>query len=998
MKLKIDFFKQKLLFMLCFLALSNFAFAQRTISGTVTDDSGETLVGASVVATGTASGTVTDLDGKYKLEIPEGVIELTFSFVGFTAQTLAIGSADVMDVSLAEGTVLDEMVVVGYGTVKRTNTTGAVVGVGEKDFNRGVVSSPEELIQGRAAGVQITSASGEPGAGVSIRIRGASSMRNGNNPLFVVDGVPLGGGNVSGEVQSNIQLGNSSAKNPLNFLNPSDIESIDILKDASATAIYGSRGANGVVIITTKSGKGEKGSLDYGYSIGFSSITQKYDLLSASEYLDAYASFNGADAAATLNGGTSTDWQDEILRTGVTHNHNVSFGGSGQGSNYRVSLSYMDQEGIILESGLQRLTGRFSGSKSFLDDRLTISTSFTVGNTHDDNVPISDNSGFTGDLLGSALKANPTQPVRNADGSLNQLSETESNPVAMLELSDDITNTLRALGNINATLKITDELSFKTLVGFDRSFSNRRTAYSPDLVAAGIVGRGRLFISDQETNDKLWENYFTYDKDFGDINFTGLLGYSYQQFESVGRSFEATNIRESDPQLILASVNTVDIRAGNSLIPRSGFNTIDELQSFFGRVNFGIKDKYLLEASLRADGSTRFGSGNQYGIFPAFSAKWRMSEEDFIPESIPELALRIGYGVTGNQEIPHNQFQPRQQYNGYTLNEGGNVGGGNFGNVSFENPNLKWESTTSLNVGLDFALFDYKVTGSVDWYRKNTNDLLVSVAQAQPAPQPFAWENLDAEVVNTGLEIALNIEAVNSGDFRWTITPNIAFNDNKVENFGGLINTGEINGQGLTGAFAQRIADGQPLYAYFLREFVGFDDNGISVYGEGDFQKFTGESPIPTTTMGLTNSISYKNLDFSFFFTGQYGHHIYSNTANAYFTAGALANGRNVTRDVVGNGESNLNAPDVSTRFLEKGDFTRLQNVSLGYTFNTEGSVFSSVRLYATGQNLFVLTEYSGQDPEVDTPKSLNGVPSFGIDYTPFPRARTFVFGANVSF
>ena len=275
---------------------------------------------------------------------------------------------------------------------------------------------------------------------------------------------------------------------------------------------------------------------------------------------------------------------------------------------------------------------------------------------------------------------------------------------------------------------------------------------------------------------------------------------------------------------------------------------------------------------------------------------------------------------------------------------------------------------------------------------------MLQVRSAQPAPAEFEWRNLDADVVNTGVEIALNATLVQTEDFTWSISPNISFNENRVENFGGLVNTGVINGQGLTGAFAQRIAEGQPLYAYFLRDFAGFDEEGISVYNDGDFQQFNGQSPLPTTTMGFNSNLNYKGLDFSFFFTGQYGHYIYSNTRNAFFTAGSLANGRNVTRDVVGNGESNLNAPDVSTRFLEKGDFTRLQNASIGYTLTPDSDVFSAIRFYVTGQNLFVITDYSGQDPEVDTPKSLDGIPSFGIDYTPYPRARTFLLGANVTF
>ncbi|MEM6377239.1 MAG: TonB-dependent receptor, partial [Bacteroidota bacterium] len=336
----------------------------------------------------------------------------------------------------------------------------------------------------------------------------------------------------------------------------------------------------------------------------------------------------------------------------------------------------------------------------------------------------------------------------------------------------------------------------------------------------------------------------------------------------------------------------------------------------------------------------------------------------------------------------------------WNVNNGAdNIDGGGLSTVAFANPDLKWESTSQINLGFDFGFFNNRLSGSIDAYYKTTNDLLIQIQSAQPAVTPFFWTNLDADVINQGIELALTGVISDKANFGWDVNFNIAFNDNEVQNFGGLINTGDIDGQGLTGAFAQRIAEGQPLYSYFLREFGGFDDNGITVYPNGDLQEFTGQSPLPTTNLGITNTFRFGDLDFSFFFSGQFGHYIYSNTANALFTAGALASGRNVTRDVVGNGESNLNAPDVSTRFLEKGDFLRLQNVNLGYRVNTSGSdVFSALRFFINAQNLFVIDSYSGQDPEVSTSKPINGVPSIGIDYTAYPRARTITFGVNASF
>lgn len=999
MKLKVDYFSKWLLAFVA-VAFCNFAIAQSTVTGTITDaESGEPLIGANILVQGTTTGTITDFDGKYSIDVPAGATALDISYTGYSTQTVDIAGRTVVDISLSAGELLEEVVVVGYGSVKKSDLTGAVTAVTEEDFNGGVITSPEQLIQGRAAGVQITEASGEPGAGVAIRIRGTSSVRGGNNPLFVVDGVPLSGdGTTAGGSASG--LGSTAARNPLNFLNPNDIASIDILKDASATAIYGSRGANGVVIITTKSGEAGKGVLEYGYSLGVANISKKYDLLGRDEFLAAYADFNGQAAAQTLDGGADTDWQDEAFRTALTHSHNLSFGGGNAQGNYRFSVSLFDQEGIVEESGLQRFSARFNGTRKFLDDKLTIASQITLADSHDDNVPITTNSGFRGDLMGNILKANPTDPVRNSDGTFLQRSITEPNPIAILNLTESFTNTIRVLGNVSAELKLTPELSFKTVGGFDRSFSSRVDALSKDLVAGDVLDIGRLYTNDIYVDNNLWENYFTYTKDFGGTSLTALAGYSYQSFEFSSKQTQAANFRTSDLDLMINNAAAQDWTGEQkgSVVANSN-RTFDELQSFFGRVNLSFADKYLFTATLRADGSTRFGEGNQYGYFPSFAFKWRLIDEDFVPDAFSDLGLRLGYGITGNQELPHNLFQERQRYGGWGINNNGQqINGGGLGTVAFANPDLKWESTIQYNLGLDYGFANNRISGSLDFYYKTTNDLLIQITAAQPAVQPFFWTNLDADIINQGVELALNVVAVDKADFEWNVAANVAFNDNVVENCNCNIDTGDIDGQGLTGAFAQRIADGQSLYAYFLRQFGGYDSEGISVYPNGDFQEFNGASPLPTVTAGLTNTIRYKNFDVNVFFSGQFGYWIYSNTANAFFTAGSLANGRNVVRDVVGNGEGNLNAPDVSTRFLEKGDFVRLQNLSIGYNVDTGDSNIAGLRFFVTGQNLFVITAYTGQDPEVNTNKQIGGVPSAGIDYTSYPRARTISFGANITF
>jgi iron complex outermembrane receptor protein len=551
---------------------------------------------------------------------------------------------------------------------------------------------------------------------------------------------------------------------------------------------------------------------------------------------------------------------------------------------------------------------------------------------------------------------------------------------------------------VSAGFEIKKELSFKTVLGFDRSTSSRTAAYSKDLNVSSTFGIGRLFLTDVDVDNRLWENYFTYAKTFGRIDFTGILGYSYQSFDFSAQAVEYANFATSDLDLMINNLASANQGKLGSVAGNNSAKTFDELQSYFGRVLFGFADKYLLTATLRADGSTRFGGDNKYGYFPSFAAKWRLGSESFMPEGCKDLSVRFGWGITGNQEIPHNLYQPRQRYNNWGINNGGdNLEGGGIGDVAFANPGLKWETTNQWNFGVDFAFWSGRLAGSFDVYQKNTDDLLIQVTSAQPAVQPFVWKNLPANVQNAGVELTLNIVAVDNGTFSWDISPNFSYNKNEVKDFDGIINTGDIDGQGLSGAFAQRIAEGQPLFAFFVRDFAGYDDNGISEYNDGDFQQFIG-SPIPTVYAGLSNGFHYGEFDLSIFFYGQFGNKIYNNTANAYFTAGALANGRNVSTDVPGNGESNLNAPDVSTRFLEDGGFVRLQDITLGYTLKPRGSVVSNVRFYVTGQNLAVFTNYSGQDPEVNINKAIDGVPSLGIDYTAYPRPRTFLLGASVTF
>lgn len=1018
------------LFLLAVLSLS-FSQAQTvTVSGTVTD--GEMpLPGVNILVQGTSTGTTTDFDGFYSIEnVPVDAV-LVFTFVGFAQQEIPVNGRENIDVTLQEdAAALSEVVVIGYGQTTVRDATGAVATVSTEDFNRGIVASPEELIQGRTAGLQVTTASGEPGGGVNIRIRGTTSVRGGNDPLFVVDGVPLSGDAISAG-GSNAGFGDSSPKNPLNFLNPQDIESMSVLKDASATAIYGSRGANGVVIITTKSGRGMKGRFDFSTNTGIATPAREYDLLNRDEFLSAYEQTGQNVEAVDLGG--NTDWQDEISRTAFTQEHNLSYSNSHNQGNYRVSLGYSDLDGIIKNSALERLAARLNVNQRFLDDRLKLGLQTSISRVNDFRAPISNNAGFQGDLLGATYRMNPTAP---ADPDFFQ---GQINPLAMLTYTLDEAETDRLLLNFSSEYDITEGLSAKVNLGYDRAESVRGFAISGDIqgILSAVPGNGRSQINEIDNTNKLLEATLNYERELGNSSIDALIGYSYQEFDRQGINVTGWGFQSTDMATMVDDLNNsraivegsiegsyqqygydADGLFVNRLFPEvvtdrptapSGINvnaltgdtfrTIDELQSFFGRVNYTLAEKYLFTATLRADGSTRFGEENQYGYFPSGAFAWQLGEEDFIPETFSTLKLRLGYGVTGNQEIPYNLYTPRDRFSGIGISDAGIVNVPGTGQVTFRNADLKWETTSQYNVGFDFGFMADRLSGSLDLYYKSTTDLLFQTFSAQPAAQDFVWENLDANVINQGVEFSLDYNLFEQEDFFWNLGFNFSYNDNMVEDFEGAVQTGAISGQGLTNAYAQLLSGGQPLFSYFLREFGGFDEDGQTIYPEGDVQQFVGKSALPTTNLGISTRVEYGNWDLSAFLSGQFNFYVYNNTENAFFTAGALNSGSNVTQDVVGTEESFGNAPDVSTRFLERGDFLRLQNATLGYNLPLRDEDFlNSMRISLTGQNLFLITDYSGLDPEVNTDKALNNIPTAGIEYTAYPRARTVTLGLNVSF
>ena len=1023
---------------------------ERTVTGTVTDgESGETLPGASVVVKGTTTGTITGVNGDYSINVTDGSV-LVISFVGYATQEVTVGSRSVIDVTLATDVEqLGEVVVIGYGETSIKDATGAVTAVSAKDFNGGVIGSPEQLIQGKAAGVRITGTSGAPGAGVNIQIRGSNSVTSNNNPLFVVDGVPLGGGNTSNS-GTNVGFGSATPRNPLNFINPNDIQSMSILKDASATAIYGSRGANGVVIITTKSGRGNKLKVEYGSTASVSTTAKRFDLLDRDEYLEGITQFGGN--ASEQDFGNDTDWQDVIFRTAFSHNQNLSISKGFATGSFRTSLSYDNQQGIIEDSDLERLTGRINATKTFMDERLKFDLQSTFSRVNDQFAPLSGSAGSRGDLLGAAYSANPTWPN---DPTFSDIPGGVLNPANVLENYESTAATNRLLMNISASYEITPGLTAKLTYGVDKSNSDayaltNGNALNLDL-GAGTNGRGAW--NELNLTNDLFEATVTYKKDFGSSSLEVVGGYSFQDFgaegfNAIGWGFGSTNFATMEGDLtrsvealesaasagtngfvqqygISENLNGGEQNSGawaNVLFPtvQTGvalatpsdvnirsitvdvFDNVDKLQSFFGRANYTLNNKYLFTFTLRADGSSRFGEDNQYGVFPSGAFAWQLGEEDFIGDAFSTLKLRVGYGVTGNQDgLGFGNAIQRQRFGAPGIADDGTINIPGASDVAFANTQLQWEETSQATFGIDFGLANDRFYGSFDLYRKSTSNLLLRITAAQPAVQPFVFQNIDGNVINQGIELALNYDWIKTSDVKFTTSFNISYNENELQDFNGQIPAGTIRGQGLTGAFAQQLQSGQPLFSFYLRDFNGFDPNGQP--DQVDRQEFVDASALPTVNTGLSLNLTYKNWDFSTFLAGQFGHWVYNNTQNAFFTAGSIAAARNVTQDVLTNGEAGSAAAEVSTRFLQRGDFVRAQNLAIGYNLPISGEgALKSLRISFNAQNLFLITGYDGLDPEVSTQPAgvdlLNGLPTAGIDYTAYPRARTFSLGFNASF
>ena len=924
--------------------------AQSIVTGVVSNENGEKLIGASIVIEGTSAGNITDLDGNFSLEVPDlSSTVLVISYTGYKAQIIPLNGQSFVDVTLKLGAFLDEVVIVGYAAKKRTEVTGAISSLNADNFNAGIISSPEQLLQAKIPGVRVTSSSGEPGSATSVTIRGAGSLRSGNSPLYVIDGVALSNEAItppSANLVGSARPNTAGSKNPLNFLNPDDIESIDVLKDASATAIYGSRGSNGVILITTKKGLPGAGKVSYNGYVGTSSPSKKIDVVGL---------------------GTGTDWQEEISRTALTQNHNLSYSGGSDKASYRASLSLLDQEGVIEKSQLKRYTGRLNSRIFALtDNRLRIDLNLIGSHVVDNGIPRSDATDVDGNVITGALAASPDRPVFDEKG---EFSLGPANPVGFIDAWNDVTKTDRLLANVSASLSILDGLKYQINLGVDRSNATREQELAPNNLEGVNINNGSYNFSSIDATNVLIENFISYNLRSNKSDFDFLLGHAYQEFNVNSFGLLSSNF-------LVPSISAIDdpgnptsiVGVGDGTNP-SGIREKNNLESVFARVNYSFDDTYMLTASIRADGSSKFGSNNRWGYFPAVAAAWRISKALNI-EAIEDLRLRVGWGQTGNQEIPNKATQET-----FRATQTG------ISRVREANPDLKWEVSTQFNVGLDFAFLNNKFYGSVDYFnRVNTDPLLL--ADSEPPAVSRKWINLPGEITNTGVEIYLGTQIKNTKDFSWTIDVNGTFTSNEVSLPDGReILTGLLNGRSINGTLIQVIRDGAELGAFLLPV-----DNGD---GSQSAAEIVG-SGVPDFIYGINNYLRYKDIDLSFNLSGVSGNKIYNATDNF------LANFGGVVTERIAAANGNI-SPGASSFFLEDGSFLRLNNITLGYNFPIKNSNWlSNARLYATGQNLFVLTDYTGYDPEVNTPASVGGNLSYGIDFANFPRATTFIIGVNV--
>jgi iron complex outermembrane receptor protein len=997
--------------------LAQISFAQdRVITGKITDSKdGSPVQGASVVAKGNPTGAQTGADGTFRISVPATVKALIVSSVGFATQEVSIEGKTSVEVSMVIANAsLGEVVVIGYGTARKRDLTGAVTTVSAKDFQKGNITTPEQLIAGKVAGVQITSNGGAPGSGSTIRIRGGASLNASNNPLIVIDGVPVDNNGISG------------AANALALINPNDIESFNILKDASATAIYGSRASNGVIIITTKKGKSGKAKFNFSTMYSLSTLPKEADVLSPAEFR-AYVNANGTPAQIALMGNASTNWQQEVYDNASTTDNNLSMSGSYKTMPYRVSLGYLSQDGILKTGNLNRTSAAVTLNPRFFKDHLKV----------DINLKGSINKSRFADegAIGNAVRFDPTQPVMTQSKryggyfewldpssvtGLRKLSPL--NPLGLLEQRTDKSQVQRSIGNIQFDYKLHffPDLRVNLNLGYDIS-KGEGTIFIPDSAASAYKRSPNALHSGvdnqylQKKSNTVIESYLNYVKDIKSINsrVDVMAGYSYQDFS-------ATNYNgKLDPNGVLID------KDGNKWTPYSDYTTDgflisfptfrfdkpqNRLMSYFGRVNYSYKGKYLLTGTIRRDGSSRFSKDNRWGWFPSGAFAWRLKEEGFIKNIavISELKLRAGYGVTGQQDgIGNYDYLPK-------YNVGNSQAQYQFGNTFYDlyrpdgyNPNLKWEQTATTNLGLDFGLFNGRITGAVDFYIKKTTDLLSVIDQ--PAGTNFSNKVIAniGNMENKGIEITLNTQPIKNNNLVWDLGFNVTFNKNEITKltftndptFPGNLTGGIAGGVGST---IQIHTVGLPKSSFYVYKQV-YDVNGKPIenlfedlnrdglINVNDLYRY--KAPDPDVFLGASSNVSWKNWNAGFVMRANLGNYMYNNRfsntgvkRNIIDPLGFLANGsRNLLEtNFTGNGDKYL----LSDYYIENASFLRMDNINFSYNAGNIISKSTNLRIGANIQNVFTITNYKGLDPEV----------SGGIDNNFYPRPRNFVINIGLDF
>ena len=1012
------------------------------IAGKVVDQTTQQpLANVEVAVPGTPLRDLSKNDGTFRVTgVRAGAQRVRATRIGYGSTfqdvTVRAGGTATADIALVPAAaILEPVVVTGYGTQRREAITGSVSTVDAAAANKGVQTNVDQMIQGRAAGVDITADNGEPGAGRQVLIRGGSSIGVGgatNEPLYVVDGVPIN--NVPTEPQAMGIFGDPMLpRNPLNLLNPSDISQITVLKDAAATAIYGSRASNGVILIETKKGQASGGpTFEYDGYVAAASPAKHLDLLTGAEYaqfiqqkvaagvLDtAHLSHVGILEKTGPNPGdttrviSNTDWERAIERTSVTHNHNLAFSGGSEATRYRASMNYAKEEGVTLSTGLERIQGRLSATHSDLSGRLRIGINVTTSRVNNTYLTYENQGGFQGGVFQNLATFNPTQPITVTDSLGTHYYDpvgSVHNPVAMANQLVDIGHSTRTLGNASADFDVAPGLTARVNVGLDHS-SGDRQEYYPNANPVGVsLGNGLAQQQNLDNATQTIQTLLTYQRQVGEGTSLDVVGgYEYSKFktnyvqaEGIGFFTDAYGFNN----LSAATTRTTSSNATES-----------RLASFFGRANVGFKDRYFLTGVVRYDGSSKFAVGHKWGLFPAISASWRLSQESFMAGGpFSDLRLRLGWGLQGNPGVdPYTSLITLTSGSGATYPWGDVPHGGVIAN-SNGNPNLKWEQTAQVNAAVDFGLFNNRLSGSVEYYVKNTKDLLLTVDVPQPALASQQLINV-GRLHNNGLEVSLDAVLVSHPGLVWRSGVVFAAERNKATELAtstGFV-TGPVSGQGQSGQNAERIFPGSPLGTFFGPVFLGVDNTGKQVFfcttatpGCSGGRTTTGLAPNaadyreignanPDFTLGFHNQVNWGKFDVSFLVRASVGGKVFNNTALVYATQGNALQDKNFLRSAVTD-PTGIHEPAIfSSRWIESGTFARLQNITVSYDLDLPLLTRSarSARVYVSADNLVLLTGYSGLDPEVF---SGTGTAVRGIDYLTYPRPRTVTGGLRLMF